>query len=430
MKQWIRRGFAVLVLLLALIPAVGLIFAGPSAAGANEVLHKAPALKDAKGEWNMALLSDAADWFSDHFWLRQEMISADHALRAGLLRTSGADSVVLGQDGWLYYGDTLADYQHTTPMTDWQLAAAAGNLALMREYCNDAGRTFLFVIAPNKNSLYPSHMPFAGSGEPSDAQRLLEALAEREVETADLFAAFAAQTEELYFSHDSHWNTKGAALGADVILTAAGEQSSYFEAVFFEKMPHQGDLFEMLYPAFSDSEEDYVYAGLNFAYTSKDTRPDSITLTTESSGKGSALVYRDSFGNLLHPFLADHFGAVTFSRSTSYDLTRDGQTVIIELVERNLSYLLRYVPVMPAPEREQALPAGSGSMQVKCTEKADMVLTEGTLEQEADAVYLVCDGVCYEAFRLSGGKFAAYVPQAPQSVAFLLNGVWTNYDIT
>lgn len=430
MKQWFSRGFCLLVLLLALIPGVGLIFAGPSAAGANEVLHKAPALRNAKGEWNLQVLSDAADWFSDHFFARQEMISLDHALRAGVLHTSGADNVVLGRDGWLYYGDTLGDYQGTSAMTDAQLAAAADNLALMAEYCQANGRKFLLVIAPNKSALYPEHMPFAGSTGPHNAQKLLAALEARKVATADLFSAFANQSECLYFAHDSHWNTKGAALGADVILAAVGEESSYFTAGFSQTTPHQGDLFEMLYPAFSDSEQDFVYNGLEFTYTGKDTRPDSITLTTESGGIGSALVYRDSFGNLLHPFLADHFGIATFSRSTSYDLTREGQTVIVELVERNLDYLLRYVPLMPAPERQAELPPSSGELSVKCSEKSGMLLTEGTLEEDADRVYLICGGVCYEAFRLADGKFAAYLPEAPQQAAYLLNGVWTLYDIT
>ena len=51
-------------------------------------------------------------------------------------------------------------------------------------------------------------------------QRLHGLLDQLKVAYVDLFAAFSQVDETLYFAHDSHWNSKGAALGADLINRA------------------------------------------------------------------------------------------------------------------------------------------------------------------------------------------------------------------
>ena len=64
-----------------------------------------------------------------------------------------------------------------------------------------------------------------------------------------------------------------------------------------------------------------------------------------------------SFGNALHADLAEDFGVALFSRAMPYDLslTDDVQpdTLIVELVERNLCWLCTRPPLLPAPVREQ-----------------------------------------------------------------------------
>lgn len=435
-KQVLPVCFLAVSLFLCLVLSVGIVFDGPSQAGANEQLSERPQLRTEEGAVNWDYLSQLSDWFRDRFFLRQELISLDHWLSAKLFSTSGDPGVILGREGWLYYTDTLADYTGTDPMSDRELFAAANNLALMADYCREQGREFLFVIAPNKNSLYSGNMPDYGHRtELSDAQRLMAALAARNVPTLDLFAAFSQEEETLYFAHDSHWNTKGAALGADLINAAFGVESNYYGADFSETTAHAGDLYAMLYPAFTDPEQDHVYGGeLNYSFTTSATRSDAIVLSTESSSPGSLLAYRDSFGNLLFPFLADRYGTARFARSTSYDLTKEADHVLIELVERNLSYLTENLPVMPAPQAEIILPeTDSGTISVTASSRNDMLQLKGQLPQADDdsPIYIISGGIAYEAFCLNETGFGAYLPPecTPEYAVCTADGAALMYKI-
>ena len=353
-----------------------------------------------------------SDYFAGRFFLRQEMITANNGVTA-LLSSSAEEDVILGKNGWLYYADTLDDYTGADPLSEHELYMAARNLRLMQQSCGD----FLFTLAPNQNSLYPENMPKMGAVKSrSDAQRLYEFCDSLGVNYLDLFNVFEAEDETLYFAHDSHWNGKGAALAADNILAAFGKNGSYYGGDFSKETAHAGDLFEMLYPAGTDKETDPVYSpAIELEYEGSGVRPDSINIVAHGSGEGTLLAYRDSFGNNLYPYLADSFETAHFSRATAYDLTNlDGvDCVLIELVERNIDYLITNIPLMPAPaaadvecesaeaqyEREEVKNAPEGC-----------VLVRGTLDIKAKNVYILSEGAAYSAFLLQGGQFAAYIP--------------------
>lgn len=436
-KYLIPACFLAVSLCLCLILSIGMLFAGPSRAGANEQLAGTPAAVSEEGRLNLGYLSELIDWVRDHFFLRQELISVDHWLSAKLFHTSGDAGVILGSDGWLYYADTVSDYTGTDSMTQRELFASAYNLRLMADYCRGQGRDFLFVIAPNKNSLYPEHMPNYGAlAETTDAERLMALLDANGVNTVDLFQAFRQESRILYFAHDSHWNTMGAALGADRINAAFGVPSHYYTAGdFSQRAAHTGDLFTMLYPAFPDTEEDVVYGGtLSYSFTTSATRPDAIVLNTEGSGQKTLLAYRDSFGNLLFPFLADSFAAARFSRSTSYDLTKDADCVLVELVERNLPYLIQNIPVMPAPQVSLSLPdAVSGTVAATASTRGDWLQVRGQLPAaDTDApVYVVCGGIVYEAFCLEDNGFGICLEHSnlPEYVLCAADGTPVMYQL-
>ena len=80
MKKSISYGFMIAVLVLCAALSVGILFAGPGEAGANERLADAPALTDKDGGINAALLSDTAQWVNDHFFGRQTLISVNNWL--------------------------------------------------------------------------------------------------------------------------------------------------------------------------------------------------------------------------------------------------------------------------------------------------------------------------------------------------------------
>ena len=398
---------------MCLVPSLGIAVFGPSQAAANEVLAKAPSFHTKEGLLNMEVLNGATDWAADHFALRQEFATAWSVIQARLFRSSAEEKVILGREDWLYYRESLNDYRRIG-LRQEQLNAAVRNLALMQEYAEGKGAVFVFTIAPNKNSLYPEHMPasIARSRERSNAERISFLLKKSGVNYADLFSAIRAEEEILYFQTDSHWNARGAALAADRLLTAVGRDSAYYSSSYDPGPDHTGDLYEMLYPAGSFREQDWTYA-CGFSYhTAKDPNGgNAISIESENpDGTGTLLCWRDSFGVSLYPYLAESFEKAKFSRSTSYDLaqmeTEETSVVMIELVERNLDYLLKNMAVYPAPVRKapSALPGGTVSVRIekgKTASSRELVNLTCTFPETAVDVsmpaYFLCGEVCCEA---------------------------------
>lgn len=424
MKKTLYILFIALFFLACLVPSVGMVVDGPSEAAANEPPAVAPKLKNYDGTWNSEYLADFRDYLGNGFFLRLECITGWDTLCARVFKTSANDDVILGPDGWLFYGTAVNDITGANQMSDRAIWATARSLWLMQEYAESQGADFVFTVPCGKYTLYPSHVPGYVTVAPgSNRERLQPLLEEMGVNYADLYAAFSAVEEELYWQWDSHWNAKGAALAADTILAAAGVESDYFAGPFDTEVNHSGDLYNMLFPKGKALEADYLWSpGFTFDYTSNFNTYDDITITTENqAGTGSLLMFRDSSGRNLYPYMAQSFDRAYFSRLNNYRLDliagQEAELVVAELAERTLDYILKYPAVYPAPEREEAVLAGAVAVESDITADtsgstmADFQKLTGTLPETAvdSCVYLVADGTVYEAMP-GDGVFAAWLP--------------------
>ncbi len=441
--------FTALFLLLCLLPIVGIPLFGTAQPAANETLTAVPSLTNADGSANLNVLEDVSDYVGDHFALRQEMITAWRTLVAAVFGESDEPDVILGKENWLFYAETLDDYEGVNTMTDRQIYAAARSLALMQEACADMGVEFLFTVAPNKNSLYGQYMPdrYPAATEPGNLARLTSALEAQGVAYLDLYNLLSQESEVLYRRYDSHWNNLGAALAADAILSALDIGAEPFyggEYTVVEAEP--GDLYQMLYPTGTDTDTDMAFTRpFTYTYRTPIRSAEDNRIVTDCAGAagGSLLMFRDSFGNALHPFLAEGFQSAVFSRVTPYDLTMvesaEADTVVIELVERNLDWLITRPAVFAAPERTlDETPAVSDAIAVTAavTESGPdgCVTLSGTFAVEGldddSPIYLRLGNVLYEATPAGNGNnpFTACIPQTAflTSMTLLLrvNGQW------
>ena len=155
-KRWYLIYIAA-VLMLAAFPFVGMSVAASNETTENKELARFPRLRS-DGTWNVRYLSQLGDYFEDHFAFRQELVAANALIRGRLLGVSASDQVLVGKDGWLYYTGTLDDYLGRNQMSEKGLTNAVHNIGLMQQYVEDRGSRFLITIAPNKNSVYDSHM--------------------------------------------------------------------------------------------------------------------------------------------------------------------------------------------------------------------------------------------------------------------------------
>ena len=404
--------FSAACAIVVLLPLVGMIWAPTMTTTENRELAEAPALLE-DGALNVSYLSDWGDYFEDHFAYRNELVSLNALLHARLLGTSSAESVVVGTDGWLYYAGTLSDYCEWELLSDRAIDNIAFNLSLMQGYVQAQGATFTVTVAPNKNSLYPEHMPYyyvQGSARNLDA--LAEALEARGVNYVDLYGAFEQADEVLYYERDSHWNTKGALLATVRILQAAGKDVSALEGLEGSLVGgYVGDLNEMLYPVGAVPEGDYSYAAsLSWEFVEGDSVEDAW-VETSGAGVGSALVFRDSFGNNMAQFVAASYETVYFSKYVPYDLTQVASLgvddVVVERAERHLDDWGIDPALMPAPSvalGEVALDAeASGAVGVEADGGYDVV------SGDVPAAWCDEDVEIYVGVQ-TGGEVTWYVP--------------------
>lgn len=433
-KKYLFIPFIALIVCISLILSVGLVAFGESKAGANENLTDKPSLF-VDGKINDNYFGDFATYVNDRFFLRQELISYNNLLSAKLFGVSGSDSVVLGKNGWLYYQSTLDDYTGVNSLSERDIFAAANNIRLMKEYCESKGIEFAFMIAPNKNSLYSDNMPRIKFYNTSyNAKRLHKYFDDFKVKYVDIFSEFASEPV-LYYKTDSHWNIKGAAKAADAVNKLFNKNTNYYSGNFSTiKNGYTGDLYNMLYPGFKGGEDEIIYGdALDYSLVTKNIAPDSFLIKTESEDDGSILVYRDSFGNNFYPFIANSFKEAQFSRDTIYDLTKETDFVLIELVERNIPWLITNLPIFESQKVDVSLPTASKttldiirSKAAKAPEGYD--LFSGKLSLTADdnsRVYVSVSDDVYEAILTENGGFSVYLPEnaVPAAVAFTKGGV-------
>lgn len=443
MKKVLLTVFLAVFLLMSLVPFAGLLAFGPSEAAANEVLAQPPAIKTQDGGLNFEFLSDASDWLADRFALRRQYITANAAVEATAFRESASKDVILGKDGWLFYRSTLDDYQGQNLMSPREIWSAARCLTLLQEYAQSRGISFLFTVAPNKNTLYPQYMPSSAvqSSQPGNLAHLQTALSDAGVPYLDLCAVLKNEDAVLYHKLDSHWNNLGAALAHDAIMERLGAEYTpmYQPSQYTAAGTHDGDLYQMLYPA--GTQKDVQYSpdfALDFTYQRPIRSPEDQTILTACEGKqGKLLMFRDSFGNTLHTFMAESFGEACFSRAMPYTAalldSEQPDTLIIEIVERNIPWLAERAPVMPAPIRVINIPQKQTQCSITCcrTQTGESQFCfAGSIGEPLDdgsPVFIVAQGQIYEAFPAGEGEapFTAYLPVQASSVqvAFLQNGI-------
>lgn len=396
MKKTPMIVFTVLCLAICMTLSVGMLFHPTTQPIGNEKRAVAPTLFSEDGTFNTNFASDLGTYFEKSFAFRPEIITADAWIKSKIFGVSNVDSVIVGTDDWLYYSSTLDDYLGRNALTDQQAAGIVHNLMMIQNRVEQSGAKFLFTVAPNKNTLYPEHMPYQyaiKASENFNRDTLGKALEQSEVNYCDLFTTFEGQDEVLYFARDSHWNNKGALLASDTILDKLEKAHDDYAAVTVERRKDfVGDLDKMVFPATPRPEYNHYYGTEDcYEYVTNTTSvEDSLIRTHNPDATGSLYMYRDSFGNLLLPVFASAYANATFTKSfpmmLGYDLDANHpDTVIFEIAERNVDWFITEPPIMEAPVLDAADVDVSGAEQLDVTiepcEYSPLYLTvSGTLD--------------------------------------------------
>lgn len=410
MKKIVPLMFVVACVIVCLVPSVGMLVKPTIEPVGNEQMLPVPSAVNEDGSFNADVLSDWGEYFEQHFAFRPEAITADATIQGNVFGVSNLDSVIVGKDGWLYYASTLDDYMGRNALTQRQADGIAHNLALVQQRVEEHDAKFLFSVAPNKNTLYPEHMPsYYRADESADRNRALldTALAESPVDYCNLFDVFEGKDETFYFARDSHWNNKGALLAYDAILSKLDKPHNDFaDGKVEERVDFVGDLSKMIYPSGSDPESNYYYGAEDaYQYVTETSSVEEPFIRTENSGaQGTLFMYRDSFGNLLLPFFASAFGDAVFSKSFPIMLDisleqYEPDDVVFVIAERNIDWFLAQPPIMRAPVVE------AESIDLVTTKSFDLTVKSS----ENSPLYLEVTGLMSEELKNASSPVYLYI---------------------
>ena len=311
-------------------------------------------------------------YFNDHFQLREVLIRSHNRLKIKLLKKSPQRDVLLGRDGWFFYArnNLLQDFLGLEPLSTEALQARQRLLEAKRDWLASHGIPYVFVVAPNKQTIYPEKMPegYTRSKTPSRLDQLLGYLrSHSDIPVVDLRESLLADKtkEKLYFNTDTHWTPNGAFIGYQRIMEALHRTRndpqltprSFVDYRGIASVREGGDLAGMLGIA-GDIKEPYDRLEPLFRPCSQiEPLPNFMNLDWKPAPDPAAsncanadlrlVMFHDSFGEGLRPYLSEHFKRAVYIWQNNLDgdlfkaiiLKEKPDIVIEEIVERMISYM-------------------------------------------------------------------------------------------
>ena len=417
-RPWASKIIAILLIVLLFVPGVAKLFNINSPNYSKEPLQPEP-------EWsslNLATIPGAFDnWWKDNFPFRSVLVSGYNGLMDHVFQTSGNESVLVGQEGWYYYAETTRQAVNAHDLTVKDISRIANTLNIIKTQIESEGMSFQAFIIPNKATVYPEYLP--NRFEPVNDESMLEQLY-NELSWAPnmleiLESEKTAQKEVIYQEADSHWNRLGAYAAYETIVQSFDsndETIDYGLAIVSDGW--ESDLTNMLYPLAEISDEQVVFAEYERAYIPlkpMQTYEDVDIVTMSSGSDKSLLLYRDSFANLLIDLLSNHYSSARYNRALPFHLefAQDSDTydyVGVEIVERNLDYLVQQTPILVVDNLTDAQMVAETAVDVELSNYSLTVnsgrafinaeYADQTLGAEIEQVLVEVEGELYPAFTI------------------------------
>ena len=271
-------------------------------------------------------------YYRDRFGLRSKLIRWHAVAMYRTLGISPSDKVLAGRDGWFYYADdySLEDYRSLQPFREEELAQWKRVLEERQDWLAQRGAKLLLVLSCDKFVIYPEYLPTAihRAPRPYRMEELAEYLQNNSrVPVVSLKPALLAAkaSDRLYHRTDTHWNDRGAFIGYREILTRIGQQPLAYDPV--EKTTEGWDLARMmgLNDIIHEEDRQLQPRAPRHAKVVEIDRPDPtwnvgrVALEVNNSALPRLVLFRDSFGSALVPFLAEHFRRSVFLWQYHFD---------------------------------------------------------------------------------------------------------------
>jgi hypothetical protein len=230
-----------------------------------------------------------------------------------------------------------------------------------RDWLAQRGIQYMFVIAPDKQSVYPEHLPswLKPIRHHTKLDQFFDYMRTHSTVTVlDLRPALRAakQIAPTYYKTDSHWNSFGGFVACQQILKNLPQKTPTtgwlsLDSFEFEKEKFTGGDLTILLGGVYGEEDDVALVPKSHFPPLVETVQNpkfavSTCFTSNYSAEGTCIVFRDSFGPALMPFLGYHFKTVGyFWLPGGFDTNCIDETkpnvVISEIVERHFNNITR-----------------------------------------------------------------------------------------
>ena len=309
-------------------------------------------------------------YFNDHFGFRNLFIRRYNRIIKKYFSKSPVPNVLIGKNNWLFFTESnlIDDFVGADPFTEEELETWRLNLKHKRDWLAKQGIRYLFVVAPNKQTIYPENLPDylqKDRGKTRLQQFMAYLNAYSDLPILDLSATLTEEKKlhRIYHMTDTHWNDLGAFAGYRVIIERVAqwfpEVSSMNNKIIGSenKIGKGGDLAGMLDMADTMHEERPVLKIQPTICSPKIKREindywkipadqirSSLLVTKCDMSTLRAVVFRDSFFETIIPYIAKDFGETVYiwkqyDHAIMKDLIEQQKPhiVIEEMVERLLN---------------------------------------------------------------------------------------------
>jgi hypothetical protein len=337
--------------------------------------NRLPARWPQLAQWNFSsvqqYLAGTETYYSDHFGFRKRLIRWNQQWRQRLYRDESGFKVVQGQHGWMFSGE-LQMIEHFLGMAKFstaQLQAWQKLLEQRRDWLAARGIKFLFIVAPDKHTIYPEELPdwlqaAAPAHRETKLDQLLQYMREHStVEILDLRPVLLAAKpiKPLYLQNDTHWNAFGGFIAGQEVIKKLQNQFPDLpplpgEQFLWTNPPATGgDLArqagrEMVEKNFYSFQTvgPLVAPHLEISSNIFSTwGPHNVGVISESPAplRVSAVFFHDSFGAYWQAFFGYSFKRVVYINEKREFNTRlieenHPQVVVVEMLERYFNTLV------------------------------------------------------------------------------------------
>ncbi len=264
-------------------------------------------------------------FFNDRFGFREAIIHLNNRIRFSLFGVSSVKKVLVGKDRWLFYtgNEVVDDYRGVNQISLGELEHWRRVLEAKRNWLASQGISYVFVVAPNKHSIYPEYLPngIRQVRESSPVDQIVKYLAANsDVTFLDLRGTLIERKDEglLYYPTDTHWTAFGAFMGYEKIIAEVAKDYPLvipLELADLKYSVKERDGFGLatmlgLQDLLTEDVE-YLRVPKRKSFVKK-KEGRTLTMMTKSEDLPKAIMFRDSFAMRLIPYLSENFSEIHY----------------------------------------------------------------------------------------------------------------------